>query len=197
MPSFVLGRTRVLPKAAQPHIRVMNAVEDFWGRKVQASGWTAFGSLFLVVGCPLWLFWNWIGLEFFDGSYVSEIAALRQDGIRLFCSQYLPRPSMDASLGYLVWLLFQAALYQYLPGPISTGQLTPAGNLLKYKTNGFLAWIVTHAVAIGAALLGFLDLTIIADYWEGLLVAMNVYGIILHTLCLIKGFVAPSYVEGT
>ena len=52
---------------------------------------------------------------------------------------------------------------------------------------------MTHTIAVGAAFLGYLDLTIIADHWEGLLVAMNIYGILLATLCLIKGHVTPSY----
>ena len=171
----------------------MDEVRESWGRQVKASRWAATGSLFMVVVIPLWLFWNWIALEFFDGSYLLEIAALHRNGVWLFCSHYLPHPSWDASLGYIGWLFFQAALYQFLPGPISTGQLTPAGNILQYKTNGLLAWVVTHAIAVGAALLGYLDLTIIADHWEGLLVAMNIYGILLPALCLIKGYIAPSY----
>lgn len=125
---------------------------------------------------------------------MSEVNALRHDGISTFCSRYMPRPSVEASFGYVSWLLFQAALYHILPGPISTGQLTPAGNLLKYKTNGLLAWTLSHCIVAVAALCGYLDLAIIADHWEGLLVAMNIYGIVLPMLCLIKGYLAPSYV---
>ncbi|CAF9918953.1 MAG: hypothetical protein HETSPECPRED_003894 [Heterodermia speciosa] len=172
----------------------MEEIEEFWGRKIRASWWAATASLFLIVASPLWLFWNWIGLEYFGGSYLSEIAGLRRDGILAFSFQYLPRASTKASQGYIAWLCFQATLYYFLPGPISTGQLTPAGHLLKYKTNGLSAWTMTHCLAFGAAYLGYLDLTIIADNWEGLLVASNVYGFVLPALCLVKGYVAPSYV---
>lgn len=167
--------------------------ERSWGRKMKASWWVAIASSFLAVGCPVFLLWNWIGLEYFDGSYVAEFDTLRHDGIQRFSSKYLPRPSLKVSLGYVAWLLLQVFLYCFLPGPISTGQLTPAGNLLNYTTNGLLAWAVTHGVVIGAAVIGFLDLTFIADHWEALLVATNVYGIVLPIFLLIKGYVAPSY----
>lgn len=172
----------------------MDQVEEFWGRQIKASWWATAASSFLVLACPLWLFWNWIGLEYFDASYMLELAALRHQGIFLFCFNYLPRPSVAASMGYLSWLFCQAALYQFLPGPLSTGQLTPAGNLLKYRTNGLLAWTLTHCVAFAALSLGYLDLAVIADHWEGLLVASNIYGIIMPALCLVKGHIAPSHI---
>ncbi|KAL9131306.1 MAG: hypothetical protein Q9217_000741 [Psora testacea] len=115
------------------------------------------------------------------------------NGLRYFVNQYAPRPSMQASLGYAAWILFQGILYSLLPGPISTGQLTPAGNLLKYKTNGLLAWTITHVAFLGAGAAGVLDLAIIAKNWEGLLVASNVYGFLLAGFCLVKGYVAPSH----
>ena len=172
----------------------MDQVEEFWGRKSKASWWAAAASSFLVLACPLWLFWNWIGLEYFEASYMLELASLRHQGIFLFCFNYLPRPSVVTSMGYLFWLFFQAALYQFLPGPLATGQLTPAGNLLEYKTNGLLAWALTHCIAFAALSLGYLDLAVIADHWEGLLVASNVYGIIMPALCLVKGYIAPSHI---
>ena len=84
----------------------MDEVRESWGRQVKASRWAATGSLFMVVVISLWLFWNWIALDFFDGSYLLETAALHRDGIWCFCSQYLPHPSWDASLGYIAWLFF-------------------------------------------------------------------------------------------
>ena len=100
---------------------------------------------------------------------------------------------MRASIGYACWLAFQATLYRLLPGPLSTGQLTPAGNLLKYKTNGLLAWAVTHLLTVLAATFGLLDLALIANHWEGLLVAVNVYGMLLAAFCQIKAHLVPSH----
>ena len=171
----------------------LGELEQAWGRKAEATWFTAAASLFLVVCCPFWLFTNWIALQYFGGSLASTISAVGQDGFTSFVYRYAPRPSVDASLGYATWLIFQGTLYSLLPGPISTGQLTPAGNLLKYKTNGLLAWTVTHVAFLGAGALGMIDLAIIAKHWEGLLIASNVYGFLLAGFCLIKGHIAPSH----
>ena len=146
-----------------------------------------------MVACPLWLFWNWIGLEYFEGSYTAELIALRHEGITAFSLRYLPRPSLEATAGYAVWLLFQATLYHRLPGPRSTGQLTPAGHVLEYKTNGLLAWLISHGLAAVSVYFGLTKATLIADHWEGLLVISNIYGATLPVLCLLKGYLAPSF----
>ena len=168
-------------------------LEQAWGRKAEATWFTAAASLVLVLGCPTWLYTNWIALEHFGGSLASEVSAIAHDGLTSFISQYAPRPNMAASVGYIAWVVFQGVLYSLLPGPLSTGQLTPAGHLLKYKTNGLLAWVVTHVAFVGAGAAGILDLAIIADNWEGLLVASNVYGFLLAGFCLVKGHIAPSH----
>ena len=171
----------------------MEASERLWGRKTEATWATAAGSLFLVSMCPVWIIANWITLEYFGGSLFAFFSALSSDGLIHFTQQYVPRSSMRATVGYASWLLFQATLYSLLPGPLSTGQLTPAGNLLKYKTNGLLAWVVTHLLTVLAATFGFLDLAVIANHWEGLLVAVNVYGVLLAAFCLVKAHVMPSH----
>lgn len=171
----------------------MEVTERLWGRKTEATWATAAGSLFLVSICPIWIIANWITLEYFGGSLFAFFSALSSDGLITFTQQYAPRPSMRASIGYACWLVFQATLYSLLPGPLSTGQLTPAGNLLKYKTNGLLAWAVTHLLTVLAATFGLLDLALIANHWEGLLVAVNVYGMLLAAFCLIKAHVVPSH----
>jgi len=100
---------------------------------------------------------------------------------------------MEASVGYGIWILFQATLYQFLPSALSTGQLTPAGYLLKYRTNGLLAWCVTHALFLGFSVCGFLDPAILARNWEGLLVATNIFGFILTGVAYIKAHLSPSH----
>lgn len=171
----------------------MGTTELLWGRKTKATWDTALGSLVLVLICPVWIIFNWVTLEYFDGSLHNALSALASDGLLSFLESYAPRPSLESFVGYAVWVVFQAALYSALPGPISTGQLTPAGNLLEYKTNGLLAWIVTHVFVVVAALCGFLDLAIIANHWEGLLIVTNIYGFLLSVFCQIKAHVAPSH----
>jgi 7-dehydrocholesterol reductase len=37
---------------------------------------------------------------------------------------------------YFAWLVLQAVLATFVPGPTGYGQLTPAGYTLEYKVNG-------------------------------------------------------------
>ena len=171
----------------------MTKLESVWGRKTDATWWTALASLLLVLVCPLWISYTWISLEYHDGSVYQTAKALSEDGLYSFCDKYAPRPSVTAFTGYAAWVAFQALLYTLLPGPISTGQMTPAGNLLEYKTNGLLAWTVTHLIVVAAATLNFVDLAIVANHWMGLLVAASAYGFLLAALCQIKAHVAPSH----
>ena len=147
----------------------------------------------MVVISPLWIYYNWITLEYYNGSVYETANAIATDGLSLFLNRRVPRPSVKATAGYVLWILAQGVLYSLLPGPRSTGQMTPAGNLLKYKTNGLLAWVVTHTLAVVASMFGVLDLAILANHWMGLLVAANAYGILLALFCQIKAHVAPSF----
>ena len=171
----------------------MADVDSCWGRKTQATWWTAFGSLLLVVICPLWISFNWITLEYYNGSVYETANAIATDGLPFFLNRRVPRPSVKAAAGYILWVLAQGVLYSLLPGPRSTGQMTPAGNLLKYKTNGLLAWVVTHVLVVEASMFDLLDLALLANHWKGLLVAANAYGFLLALFCQIKAHVAPSF----
>jgi len=94
---------------------------------------------------------------------------------------------------YAVWISFQTCLYQLLPSKISIGQLTPAGNLLKYRTNGLLAWAVTHLLYALLVWKFGLDPAIIAKNWGGLLLAANVYGFILTAFAYVKARQNPTH----
>ena len=179
------------------HIRVkatrMTELDLLWGRKTDATWWTAFASLVLVFGSPLWISFMWIGLEYHNGSVYETAVALSENGLYSFCHQYAPRFTMNAFVGYAAWLSLQALFFTLLPGPISTGQMTPAGNLLEYKTNGLLAWVITHCVVIFAGAVGVVNLATVANHWMGLLIAANIYGYLLALFCQIKAHVSPSH----
>jgi len=171
-----------------------NAVPvEAWGRKTQATWTTAFWSLVLVIVCPLWIITNWIALEYFGGSLQATVQAFFTEGPYLFFIEYAPQPTTRAFAGYGAWVLLQALFYSYLSGPLCTGQLTPAGNLLKYTTNGLLAYAITHILYIASSAVGVLDPAIIARNWEGLLVAINAYGMLLSAFAQVKAHVSPSY----
>lgn len=142
---------------------------------------------------PSLVVFYWISLSSFHGSINAAFQVLKEIGPVNFLIDFAPRPSMEANVGYAAWLLFQAGLYLFLPSVISTGQLTPAGNLLKYRTNGTLAWMVTHSLFIGLSISGWLDPAILARNWEGLLVAANIWGFLLSSIAYIKAHVSPSH----
>lgn len=171
----------------------LDEIAKAWGRTGQATWFSAFYSLVLVIICPICLYLNQITLQHFGGSYKASIDAFRQDGALRYAQQFRPRYDSTATLGYASWVVFQGLLYSLLPGPMSTGQLTPAGNLLKYRTNGLNAWILTHILFLGAGAAGLIDLAIIAKNWEHILVASVIYGFLLPAFAQFKANYFPTH----
>lgn len=165
-----------------------------WGRSHHHGSWIhSLGCLGVMLLSPLLVIFYFITLTSFQGSLSLSTKLLLDIGPLSFFRLYFPQASLKASIGYVAWLFFQAALYLGLPGRISTGQLTPAGNLLKYKTNGLSAWIVTHALFFGLSWYGVLDPAILARNWEGLLVAANVWGFLLTGIAFMKANLSPTH----
>ena len=100
--------------------------------------------------------------------------------------------SLKAAMVYFSWVLFQAALYTFLPGK-GKGQLTPAGQLLEYNVNGLLAWQTTVTLAVAGCLAGVLDPSLLTDNWEGMIVTMNIYGYLLSIAAYLKAHIAPTH----
>jgi 7-dehydrocholesterol reductase len=84
-----------------------------------------------------------------------------QPGPLVFFREHFPQTDSKVNFSYAGWLALQVALYRFLPSKISTGQLTPSGNLLQYRTNGLFAWIVTHGLFMLSVLCGLFDASII------------------------------------
>ena len=177
----------IVPETAKPVL---------WGAHSNKAKWeSTAGVLALIICCPTLCILNWVALEQFGGSLVKTVSAALDHGPVLYVLHNLPKPSQAAIAGYAGWLLFQAFLYGALPGEICFGQKTPAGYQLHYKTNGLLAWVLTHALFIGGSYYGYIDPAIIAKNWEGLLVSVNVYGFVLAILAYVKGHLFPSHPE--
>lgn len=165
-----------------------------WGRRHHHGSWLhALGCASILLLCPCLVIFLWISLSSFGGSLTAAHDSLLESGPVKFFSIYAPRSDLKVSLGYGAWILFQAALYQFLPSKLSTGQLTPAGNLLNYYTNGFLAWITTHFLFVILAASGCVDLAILAHHWEPLLVSANVFGFLLTGLAYFKAHLSPTH----
>ena len=165
-----------------------------WGRSGSGTSLlTTTACAGILVLCPLLVVFLWTALQNFDGSLFASIATFWSEGPMTFAARFAPTFSINACFGYAAWLSFQSTLYTNLPSQISTGQLTPAGNILKYKTNGLSAWIITHALGIGAVMAGVLDPAILAKNWGGLLIAANIYGFLVSAFSYMKAYVAPTH----
>ena len=194
------NRPRIIhkqPPAITARTRALTAeFNASWGRSGSGiSLLTATYCAGILTLCPLLVFLLWTALEDFEGSLLASLFAFWLEGPMPFAAQFAPAFSLKACVGYAIWLSFQAMLYTHLPCKTSTGQLTPAGNLLRYKTNGLSAWFVTHGLVIAAARVGVLDLAIIAKHWGGFLIATNIYGFLISAFSYMKAQVAPTHPE--
>lgn len=167
-----------------------------WGRSSSRRSWLR--SLFSA--SPVWLapviaLSFFVTLSQFDGSLSKFAAAgLREGFLPLFIA-HGPRLSLKSTLAYVCWIALQAALFQYLPGPINTGQRTPAGRLLAYRTNGLSAWIITHALYIALCCFGVLDAGFIPRNWGGLVAAMNLAGFLISAIAYAKAYIMPTHLD--
>ena len=174
---------------------ITKACKVDWGRGTTASWTQSVGTGAMVFACPSLILIYWISLEKYNGSLTTTVRAVMSTGLPRMVWRCGPNSSVPATFGYAGWLLWQAALYSHLPGVECLGQYTPGGHRLKYTTNGLLAWALTHLLFLLAAVLGLLDPAIIANNWEGLLWAVNIYGLAMAAVAQVKGHVAPSYPE--
>jgi 7-dehydrocholesterol reductase len=166
-----------------------------WGRRHNhGSSLHNLGCACIMIFCPLLVLFYWISLSLFHGSLTAAWHAMWTMGPMRFYWLHTPRGEFNVHLCYIGWLLFQAGLYQLLPGRSSVGQLTPAGNLLKYRTNGLLAWVLTHIGFVACVITGNVDPAIIARNWAPLLVSANMYGFLLSGFAYIKAHVSASHV---
>lgn len=172
-----------------------NHVNPSWGRFNGDSWYSVLGCGAIMTMCPILAILFSVALANFNGSISTTLWAYATNNPLELIMLYAPRPSLQATLGYAAWLLFQAALYRWLPSKIGYGQRTPAGHLLPYQVNGMQAWVVTHVLAVVAVVLGYLDPAIIAKNWDGLMVVMNVYGFFLAGIAYVKAHVDPTHPE--
>lgn len=163
-----------------------------WGRNNDSSWLLSTECLFMFSIPPTLTIIGWITLEHFHGSLLAVITAIYKTGSWAFFKEYTPSATPATALGYCLWVIFQSFLYTYLPG-WSTGQLTPAGHLLHYRTNGLLACVITVMITLLAIFFDVLDLGIISDHWEGLLAVLNIYGLLLTAMAYIKAHFWPSH----
>lgn len=131
----------------------------------------------------------------FEGSLARFVTAGFEQGFLEIIIAHGPRLSLKSTIAYACYVVLQAALFKFLPGPINTGQRTPAGYLLTYRTNGLYAWVVTHALYAVLCWFELLDPGFVARNWSGIFMAMNLFGYLVAILAYGKAYLTPSHPE--
>ncbi|KAF7155508.1 hypothetical protein CNMCM6106_004654 [Aspergillus hiratsukae] len=167
-----------------------------WGRSSLRHSWlrTLFSSAPVVLA-PLLALSCFLALAGYEGSLSKLSAAILQDGLVSVLRVHGPSFTVQGMTAMICWLAFQAMLFYYLPGPTNTGQRTPAGHLLTYRTNGLLAWVITHVVFASLCCVGILDPGFVPRNWGGLFAAMNLAGFLLSSLAYLKAYLMPTHPE--
>jgi hypothetical protein len=168
------------------------SIAPSWGRNSRQSWLSNVACIFMLTVPPFLTVFYWIALHHFDASLIAALSSLHDIGVARFCLRYRPVASGRVAIAYSLWTLFQGLLYSLLPGR-STGQLTPAGHLLEYPTNGLYAWIITLTLAVTGQSLGLFELSNIAENWQSVIVVLNMYGYLLAIVAYAKAHLAPSH----
>lgn len=148
-------------------------------------------NLLLILFLPaIFCIW-WVALEFYDCSLWKALRHILSDPAILLC-RYQP-PSLPVAFYFASWIAFQATLFTILPGTISMGQPTPAGERLCYRLNGFKCWLVNVLTILLLWVAGVIDLHFIALNWADFLSASTYYAWILAILAVFKAHLAPSH----
>ncbi|KDQ17585.1 hypothetical protein BOTBODRAFT_64052 [Botryobasidium botryosum FD-172 SS1] len=167
----------------------MGPKHESWGHSTKVSNLDAFLMFFSLATSPISVIYTQVVCT----HYQCSLSAPFFDK-QFSLGAVLPQPSLKGGLIYAGWVLFQAALFTFLPGKIGYGQRTPAGHLLPYKLNGLSAWLITHVAFItGSLCFKLFPASIIADLWGPLLVAANVYGYIFSAFLYVKGHYFSSH----
>lgn len=162
----------------------------------RATGWAIvifneLASFQLIVTSPLLDWFVCIAYDDFDSSLLSASEAFLSEPLSFFTSR-LPTVTAISIAAYLGWVVFQALLYIFVPGPLHQAPRTPGGRRLFYRLNGFRAWVLTLTIAAYACYAGFIDPTLLAKHWTTFLATAMVYSSALIGIFYIKARVAPD-----
>ncbi len=145
--------------------------------------------LFLMTACPFGVFFLWYTCVGHGGSLIEAASPLSP----ATWSEFLPRPTGTACGIVLGFIALQALLMVFLPGRTRAGPITPAGERVAYKVNGFAAWLVTNALfLLGGCWLGWFSPAIVYDQFGPILAVCCGLSFVLCALLYAKGVWFPS-----
>jgi 7-dehydrocholesterol reductase len=145
--------------------------------------------LLLMAVCPVGVFFLWDTLARHGGSLTEEVSSLAAAG----WAEMVPRPTTTALGIVLGFAALQALLMALLPGRTRTGPVTPAGDRVAYRVNGFAAWLISNALfLVGGPVLGWFPPGIVYDQFGPILAVCCCLGLVASALLYLKGVWFPS-----
>lgn len=148
---------------------------------------TTVGPLALMLTTPLLSVLFWIACAHHDGNVVAMVTA----GPAAWWAE-LPAPSWTAAGIFAGWVALQAGLLRLLPGKPFEGPITPAGVRPHYVLNGVAAWVVTHALLVGAWWAGLYRADTLYEEYGSLLTLLALGALVFCGFLVWKGRTYPS-----
>lgn len=177
---------------ATSRLKAAKAQNILWGRRQHVSGLASLPSMALIIAAPLVVLCLHAALTQHNGSVTMALRALQMNGVQSFLGEYFPGFTAMSGLLYISWVAFQALLYRVLPGRIAFGPPTPGGHSLPYRINGLWSWVATLAVFLIFVGAGKIKASFIAMHGGELLVAANIYGLLVTTICTVKCHISAT-----
>lgn len=170
-----------------------------WSSAITTTTYTKGNSLvtpFLMGICPFFAMVLTYTITQLDGKVGNLVEEVWSKGIvHLFSATWLPYMfgSVTAWKFILPFSAFQLVLMRVLPGKLTSGPVTPAGNTPTYKANGFLSFVVTvltfFVLAYG---LKAFDPADIYDHYLEIIGALNAVSLLFCLFLYLKGRFLPS-----
>ena len=179
-----------MTKSTTSRAEVKKLIVPAWGRRKNAGVLTGLKAIAMMMCAPL-------------GTLLLAKAIEQHDGALIWALQSVPntsagwtdnfRPTWQMHSFIAAYTAIQAIMYRHLPGPSHDGQRTPAGHLLRYKTNGFLAFLLSCSLLAAADLTGCMKASFIASHWASLLACLNIWGLVLTLFVYVKARLFPTH----
>lgn len=130
-----------------------------------------------------------------NGSLLSLLEVITQKGLfYLISNAWLPYIFGTATAWKLIgtFAIFELILMRILPGRMTKGPVTPAGNIPIYKANGLLSFCVTIATFFVLYYFGVFNPADVYDHYLEIIGALNVTSLLFCAFLCLKGIYFPS-----
>lgn len=163
-----------------------------WGRRRHASTSTGFRAVAMMLLCPILTLLLTITTEKHQGNllHILDVKSIYEYWEDMSHEKLFQIHKIIAC-----YLVFQGILYKFCPGSYHTGQHTPGGHLLQYKTNGLAAFAMTYTCFWLGHAGGVFNASYIATNFSTFITALNIWGLVLTVAIYAKARISPTTVD--